>query len=106
MEQTVWTVLSDPEISPENVIYAKLSDGDAVVEVVGEMIIRGTTAEVTVLHVQGDGSWRIGVSRLRDLAHYVMELLDVDALRIAGAARTSGARPGRIPAPVVFRRAH
>jgi hypothetical protein len=55
-------------------------------------------------HVQGSGPNTVSVGGLKALANWVMENFAVEEVRIFGAARTSGARPGPRPHPYIFRR--
>lgn len=56
------------------------------------------------LHVHGPGPGTLGPAALRAMVREVMEQFDVGTLEIRGFARTTGAAPGRTPAPLVFRR--
>jgi hypothetical protein len=84
--------------------YARLSNGSAGLEAMFYVDLRDRIAVLCRLDIQGAGPNMLGWAALRDLVQQVMEMLDVDELRIEGAARTSGAGPGRRPAPLVFRR--
>lgn len=68
--------------------------------------VEGRWACLRRMDIQGSGANSLGLAALHELAQLVMELLDVDELRIEGSTRTSGAGPGRKPAPLVFRRAN
>lgn len=57
------------------------------------------------LHVHGPGPGALGPAALRTLVREAMEQFDVRTLEIRGFARTTGAAPGRVPEPLVFRRA-
>jgi len=46
----------------------------------------------------------LGLSTLRAMARAAMEEFDVDCIRIDEARRISGAGPGRVASPVVFKR--
>ena len=58
------------------------------------------------LHIQAEtlGPNDLGPARLRQLVRGVMERMDFDAIIIEGAARTSGARRGRVPRALRFTR--
>ncbi|HVB66526.1 MAG TPA: hypothetical protein VNE67_01555, partial [Acetobacteraceae bacterium] len=99
-----WNLVPDPEIAPDDLVHACLTDGRIRVEILGYIRIAARTAWIEDLHIQGPGPRQLGIGRLRDLARWAMEALDVDELCIEGAARTSGAGPGRCPAALVFRR--
>ena len=93
----------DFEIEPGDVVFVRLAKGPAEIEAMFYAHLIGRVAALSRLDIQGAGPNTIGWARLRDLAQSVMELLDVDELRIEGAVRASGAGPGRRPAPLVFR---
>jgi hypothetical protein len=99
-----WTLIDIPEIAPGDLVHARLADGDRALELLAYVRFAEGRAWICGLHVQGAGPGSLGVARLRGLAEWAMEALDVDEIRIEGAARTSGAGPGRSPAPLVFRR--
>jgi hypothetical protein len=94
----------DIQIEDGDCGIALFSDGSIAVEILFCADIEGRVADLWGVHVQGPGPNRLGLSTLRGLARWVMEALDVDELRIEGAARASGAGPGRVPAPIIFRR--
>ena len=100
-----WRFSDDPEITPDDLIGACLTDGRREIKLLAYVRIDGQVARVSELHVQGAGPHSLGIGGIRGLVQWTMEVLDVDELRIEGAARTSGAGPGRRPAPLVFRRA-
>jgi hypothetical protein len=83
---------------------ARLSNGPSELEVMFYADLQHRRAVLRRLDIQGAGPNVLGWMALRELAQDVMEVLDVDELRIEGAARTSGASPGRRPTPLVFRR--
>jgi hypothetical protein len=59
------------------------------------------------VHVEGSSPNVIGASGLYRLACAVMkELSDAHQIIVLGAIRTSGARPGHRPRPLVFERRH
>ena len=94
----------DFEIESGDVAFVRLARGAAEIEAMFYAHLTGRVAMFSRLDIQGAGPNTPGWTALRELAQSVMELLDVDELRIEGAARTSGAGPGRRPAPLVFRR--
>ena len=98
-----WWV-EDFEITVDDLVNFRLSDGSITLELMGFVSIDGPVARFSGCHIQGPGANTVGPSTLRQAAEWVMELLHVDELRIEGAARTSGAGPGGRPAPLVFRR--
>ena len=100
-----WRFSHDPEITPDDLIGACLTDGRHEIKLLAYVRIDGPVACIAELHVQGAGAHSLGIGGIRGLARWTMEVLGVNELRIEGAARTSGAGPGRRPAPLVFRRA-
>jgi hypothetical protein len=89
----------DLEIGRDDVVYVRLLHGTIEIEAMFYAHLTGRVAIFSRLDILGAGPNTLGWSALRELAQSVMELLDVDELRIEGAARTSGAGPGRRPAP-------
>jgi hypothetical protein len=98
-----WRVL-ELEIELSEVVSVRLSNGTDEFEAMFYVRLDGRVAIFSRLDIQGAGPNTLGQGALRNAAQSVMELLDVDKLRIEGATRTSGAGPGRRPTPFVFRR--
>jgi hypothetical protein len=83
-------------------VLARLSDGEIEVEILVDVVeLTLTEAVLSGLHIQGPGPNSVG-PRIRSVAYWMKEFLDVRRLTIEGATRTSGAGPGRDPAPIVF----
>ena len=97
-----WRV-ADLEITPDDLVSARLSNGTEAIDVLAFLHMTQRTATLRGMHIQGGGRNTMGLPALRALAHWLKEYLDVDELRIEGATRTSGSGPGRRPAPLVFR---
>lgn len=93
-----WRVV-DLEITPDDLVFARLSNGTVAIDVLGFLEITRRSAILRGMHIQGGGRNTMGLPALRAMAHWLKEYLDVDELRIEGATRTSGAGPGRRPAP-------
>jgi hypothetical protein len=83
-------------------VLVTLVDGGHRVEVMADVEFDGRRAVLRGLHILGAGRNTLGRAALLGLIRWAKEYLDVDELRIEGAARTSGAGPGRIPAVLVF----
>ena len=98
-----WQLLS-LELEPGDFCFARFSDGAGELSAMFYAELHNQVAVLRRLDVQGAGPNRLGWPALRQFAQWLMEALDVDELRVEGAARTSGAGPGRRPAPIVFRR--
>jgi len=76
------------------------TDGGPVT-VLGEFHRDGRRLVVRGLHVGGLWAQALGRRRILGyLCRYLREHPDVETIRIHGAKRTTGANPGRIPAPV------
>ena len=101
--QRAWQLL-DLRMEPGDFAFALLSDGAVEIEVMFYAVLQGRRFVAQRLDIQGSGPNVLGFVALRELAQWVIEFLDVDEVRIEGATRTSGAGPGRRPAPIVFRR--
>jgi hypothetical protein len=91
------------EIDAAGAVRALLSNGAQTVEFVANFELGDRWVALRGLHVYGAGPNSLGIAGLRELIRWAKEQLDVDELRIEGATRTSGASPGRRPAPLVFR---
>jgi DNA-binding transcriptional regulator YiaG len=76
-----------------------LATGAAEIEAMFYVHLIGRVAIFSRLDIQGAGPNTLGWVALCELAQSMMELLDVDELRIEGTARTSRAGPRRRPAP-------
>jgi hypothetical protein len=92
------------EITTNDLFDVWLSNGHIEIELLGFADVNGSLATLSGCHIQGPGPNTAGLSMLHEISRWVMELLDVDELRIEGAARTSGSNPGRRPTTLVFRR--
>lgn len=89
-------------------------DGDAIeatlatpagpVTVICRVSLRDDRVVLYDLHVDGPGPRTFGPSRLRAAVRDTMEQFDVGILEVRGFKRTTGAGPGRLPPPLVFRR--
>jgi hypothetical protein len=83
------------EFGADGLVNVWLSNGRDRIELLGIGALSGRIATLSDCHIQGPGPNQLGLLMLRQTAQQVMELLDVDELRIEGAARR--------PAPLVFR---
>jgi hypothetical protein len=107
-----WTV-ADIEIA----IVDEMSAGSILMErmstPVGELVMMaeiessGPELVLAGLHIQTETLRpnSLGWARLRQVARVVAEKVDVDAVIVKGAARTTGAHHGRIPGHLRFTRA-
>ena len=87
-----------------DVVHARCQGCGYILEVIAVLAFGFRAATLLRLDIQGLGKNTLGARSLHNLAEAAMERLDIDEPRIEGATRTSGARPGRQPAPIVFRR--
>jgi hypothetical protein len=72
--------------------------------IAADIAFEGRVAWITGGHVSSTGRNGTGNAVLMSLVRWAMDYLDVDEIRIAGATRTTGARPGRIPPVLAFGR--
>ena len=72
--------------------------------VVCRVSLHGERLVLYDLHIHGPGPGALGLVAMRAIVREIMEQFDVGTLEIRGFARTTGATPGRVPAPLVFRR--
>jgi hypothetical protein len=86
------------------VVVAEIGTPAGVVTVLAEVVERGQTLILRGLHLQGLSPNEIGAANLRLIARVVMEETGYDAIEIEGAARTTGANPGRRPRVLRFTR--
>lgn len=70
----------------------------------GVVALNDRAIALTETHVAGLTPGRLGAAGLRRLMQKVIESLDVDQIIVAGAVRTTGARPGHRPRPFRFTR--
>ena len=73
------------------------------IEVITEMTREGDALVLRGLHADGSGPGSLGLSEIKGFAHQFGRQMGVKVVRIYGGIRTTGAFPGKIPRPVVFR---
>lgn len=88
------------------------TDGDVVelaattangeIRVITGMIKMGDTLVLSEFHIDGPGAGSLGVRGLRRLATEFATRQGARRVTIRGAARTTGANPGRTPRPMTF----
>jgi hypothetical protein len=108
----VWTaadvkVVIDDETSAGSVVTVRISTPAGDLEIIADIESFGRELVLSGLHIQ-TGTLRansLGWARLRQIARAVAEMADVDAVVVKGAARTTGARPGRVPSHIRIARA-
>lgn len=106
----MWTVsdiriVVDDDLSDDPIVTAEISTPAGRLKLMADVDIVGRRLRLKGLHMHGDGFGpsEFGAGNLRRLTEAVMERLDCDEIIVEGAARTSGANPGRAPA-LHFRR--
>jgi hypothetical protein len=72
--------------------------------VMAECLLEEAGLTLRGLHIEGPGPRMVGVAGLCALAAALMEAAGVDHVAIEGAARTTGAGPGRSPRRLRFSR--
>lgn len=74
------------------------------IRIMGEIVEVGGRLHARGVHVSGVGPNRLGTAGLATIARAFAEVFDVDEILVEGAARTSGASPGRRPRPFRWHR--
>ena len=92
------------DLTAKPLVTIEISTPDGSVVVMAEPEERGRTLILWRLHMEGAVANAFGPANLRVLADVVMERMNYDDIIIEGAARTSGANPGRRPGPLRFTR--
>jgi hypothetical protein len=92
----------DYEFDQLGTIYVRLVSGPQQIEIVADIEVGQRRVVLRRLHVSGAGPNTMGPAVLRRLMRWAKVRLDVDELRIEGAARTSGVNPGRFPRALVI----
>jgi hypothetical protein len=93
------------ELTFGQVVTVRIQTPAGFVFAMAEVEERGRTLVLNGFHMHAEAGHRaLGMSNLHMLAQRVMEVMDYDELVVQGAARTSGARPGRIPGRLRFSR--
>ena len=72
------------------------------IEVLANMTVEGDRLVLRGLHADGDGPGSLGLAEIRAYARLLGRQMGVSALEIHGGTRTTGARPGKVPRPVVI----
>jgi hypothetical protein len=103
MRRIDWLVL-DYEFDQLGTICVRLANGPRQIEIVADIEVGQRRVVLHRPHVSGAGPNTMGPAALQRPMRWAKERLDVDELRIEGAARTSGANPGRFPRALVIRR--
>jgi hypothetical protein len=96
----------EDELTDGQVITARIITPAGALLVMAEVEQRGRELLLDRLHMHGETLRpnELGPHRLRQLAHALIEWMDLDAVIIQGATRTSGAHRGSLPRPLRFTR--
>ena len=90
-------------LSEGDILTVRIGTPAGEVMIMARVDIRGRTLALDRVHIQSTGGPRsIGLTNLRAIAEFALERMDCDEARIEGAARTTGANPGRTPNPLRF----
>lgn len=107
----MWTaadieIILDDDLTDDPVVTAHILTpaGELLLMAEVERDDRGLLLRGLHMHGVTLGPNELGWPRLRQLADAVMEGMDVDAIVIEGAVRTSGARRGHVPRTLRFTR--
>ena len=108
MFEMVWTPdqisFELDELTDDPVVTIEISTPAGTIKFMAEAEEAGAVLILRGAHVQGEAVGQIGVANLRAIVRIVVERLGYDAIEIEGAARTTGANPGRIPSRIRFTR--
>lgn len=85
-------------------IYAEVVVDRQMLSIIANVDLVDGRAVLKDFHIDGPGPRALGLARLRAIVLKVMEHFDVEVLEIQGFRRTTGAVPGHVPRPLVFRR--
>ena len=55
-----WSFVDEPELTPENLVAARLTDGNYEIELLGYLHVEPRTAAISDFHVQGRGANTLG----------------------------------------------
>jgi hypothetical protein len=107
----MWTaadtkVAIDDETSAGSVVTVRISMPAGDPEIIADIESFGRELVLSGLHIQTETlrANSLGWARVRQIARAVAEIADVDAVVVKGAARTTGARYGRVPGSLRFTR--
>jgi hypothetical protein len=96
----------EDDLTDDRVVTARVTTPMGALLVMAEVEQQGRELLLDRLHMHGEtfGPNALGAHRLRQLASAVIEWMDLDAIVVKGATRTSGARRGSFPRPLRFTR--
>jgi hypothetical protein len=87
------------------IVEVRLPEGGLLM--MAEVTLEERCIRARGLHLEGVGitANSLGFAALRRIARAALERMDCDELIVEGGRRTTGAGPGRLPAPLRFKRA-
>ena len=96
----------EDELTDGQVVTARITTPAGVLLVMAEVEQQGRELLLDRLHIHGETLRpnELGPHRLRQIAHALIEWMDVDAIIIKGATRTSGANRDNFPRSLRFTR--
>jgi hypothetical protein len=80
-----------------SICIVRIDTPAGAIELIGEVIKVGRVLHVNGAHAQGLTPGRLGRAGLNAIGRKLLEEDDVEEIIIQGGARTTGARPNRIP---------
>lgn len=93
----------DPDLSDHPIIVVIVTTSAGRIEIMAEVSSHERALTLKRTHVQSViGSNQIGLKSLRAIARMAMERMGYDEIIVEGAARTTGANPGRSSKPLRF----
>ena len=102
MPQGSWSIAAY-EIEGDTVVVDLECQGRTI-SIAADIAFEGTVVWITGGHISGTGPNQAGGRLLMSLVRWATDFFDVEEIRIAGATRTTGARPGRVPPVLAFGR--
>jgi hypothetical protein len=96
--------LLEVTLHAQTVLEVGVEEGGQRVDFMADYRRTDVVVTLGALHAEGPGPNILGLSGVRIIAQEVLEFLNAETMEIQGAVRTSGARPGRLPGAVVFKR--
>ena len=90
-------------VAQEGAIVEILGQSGATqIRVMAEMLRHGDDLVLRGAHIEGAGAGTVGIRALMEIGRAFGRQQGVKRVIVGGARRTTGARPGRIPRPIVI----
>lgn len=90
------------DASEGSIWIVRIDTPAGAIELIGEVIKVGRVLHVNRAHVQGLSRGALGRAGLNTIGRKLLEEADVEEIIIQGGARTTGARPNRVPSAFRF----